>query len=126
MGLAGKIYRRGAKEMVLISIYPIVYNLLCLIIVVNRSVSVVNNRHGKPPNYRLWLAHAIADSMRVLFPPVAFLLHPKSWKSMFSERKVESSSKNKLSATPEDNDVDNGTTRYGTVPVQNDRSKVYT
>ena len=117
-GLAGKIYQRGIKEMVLISIYPIVYNILCLIIIINRIDSAVNvGGTNKTPYFPLWMAHAFADPARVLLPPVAFLLHPKSWKSMFGNRKLESSSQTRFSIPPEDSDIDKGITIYGTAPI---------
>ena len=112
-GLAGQIYRRGIKEMVLISIYPIVYNILCLFIIINRIDSAVNNsEYHTTPFFPLWMLHAIADPGRVLLPPIAFLIHPKSWKSMFSHAKLEFSSITRFS-----ND-DKGVTEYGTAPVQ--------
>ena len=120
-GLAGKTYRRGIKEMIIISIYPIVYNALCLIIIINRIDSAVNVSETKTrPYFPLWMAHAFADPGRVLLPPVAFLLHPKSWKSMFSNRKLESSSQTRFDISPEGSDIDQGITIYGTAPLEED------
>ena len=114
--VARKVYRRGVTKMVLISIYPLFYNLLCLIMVANRIVSVMVDYENKRPMFVLWMAHAIADPMRVLVPPIAFLLHPNSWKGMFSKKKFDSSSKNLLSATPADvSNADNGVPNYGAI-----------
>ena len=124
--VARKVYRRGVKEMMWMSIYPIIYTLLCLIIVINRIYSAVKKDLEKPL-FELWLAHAIADPGRVLVPPIAFLLLPKSWKSMFGKKRFESSSKKQPSAqaTSDVNNSDNGTTIYGAIPVQsNDQSKL--
>ena len=123
-GLARRIYRRGTKEMVLIVVYPIIYNILCLILIINRIYSAVSDSEYDTPFFPLWIAHAIADPGRVLLPPVAFLLHPKSWKSMFSSRKQESSSETRFSIPPEDSDIDNGITIYGTTPRVNDYGAV--
>ena len=37
----------------------------------------------------LWIAEAIANPARLVFLPVAFLLHPKSWKNMFCKQENE-------------------------------------
>ena len=84
-GMARKAYSRGTRDTVLIAIYPLVYNLICLLPIANRIYSARNGSNGEAPFFPLWIAHTIAEPARVLIPPIAFLLHPNSWKTMFGK-----------------------------------------
>ena len=54
------------------------------------------------------MAHTLAEPARVLIPPIAFLLHPNSWKTMFHKnKKIESSPTPPIYIKPEDSvDID--------------------
>ena len=80
-----KLYRRGLREVIPLLLYPLIYNLISTILVVNRITDAV--RHEQQPIYALWLMHALADPGRVLIPPVAFILHPSTWKNLCCKRK---------------------------------------
>ena len=82
-GVARRTYSRGTRDTVLIAMYPVVYSLICLVAIANRIYSAMNGSKGKEPFFPLWIAQTIAEPARVLIPPIAFLLHPNSWKTMF-------------------------------------------
>ena len=101
-------YRRCVKHTILIAIYPLIYNLICLLPIVNRIYSASNGSRGGEPFFPLWIAHTLAEPARVLIPPIAFLLHPSSWKTMFRihrNTEIESSRTPSIHIPPEDPDI---------------------
>ena len=97
------MYRRGVLEMVLLMAYPIVDSLICSLLVVNRiyySVYIVPN--GLHPSYPLWLAHTIADPARELIPPIAFLLHPGTYRKLMCRKEQADTY---FDVEPEDSDI---------------------
>ena len=103
VGIAKEKYTRGVKDTVLIAIYPLVYNLICLLPIANRIYSASNGSRGREPFFPLWIAHTLAEPARVLIPPIAFLLHPTSWKTMFSKDAGNRTSS--IHIEPEDEDI---------------------
>ena len=89
------------------------YNLLCLLPIANRIYSAVNGSSGGEPSFPLWISHALAEPARIWIPPVAFLLHPGSWKIMFHTcRRTElNSSRTPPLVTP---DIDENTVIHTT------------
>ena len=81
------MYRRGMLEIVMLMAFPIVDSLICSLLVVNRiyysAYTVPNELH---PSYPLWLAHTIADPARELIPPIAFLLHPGTYRKLLCRK----------------------------------------
>ncbi len=69
-------YQQALKESLPLLVYPILYSIISGVLLANRINYVITTAHGKPPNYPLWLAHTIADPLRILFIPLAYLLHP--------------------------------------------------
>ena len=108
--VAQSAYSRCIKHTILIALYPLVYNLLCLLPIANRVYSAVNGSNGGEPFFPLWIAHTLAEPARILIPPVAFLLHPGSWKTMFRicrRTEIDSSRTPPLVIPPEDStDID--------------------
>ena len=103
--VATNTYSRCVKHTILIALYPLVYNLLCLLPIANRIYSVINGSSGGEPFFPLWIAHTLAEPARILIPPVAFLLHPSSWKTMFRtcrKTEIDSSRTPPLVIPPED------------------------
>ena len=84
-----KTANRFIREILLIAFYPLVYNILCIIILANRIKEATILDKDEPQFFPLWMAEAIADPARVVFLPLAFLLHPKSWKNMFCKQENE-------------------------------------
>ena len=81
------MYRRGMLEIVMLMAYPIVDSLICSLLVVNRIYySVYTVPNGLHPSYPLWLAQAIADPARELIPPIAFLLHPGTYRKLMCRK----------------------------------------
>ena len=106
-GMARKTYTRCIKNTVLIATYPLVYTLICLVLITNRIYSSINGSNGGEPFFPLWVAHTIADPARVLIPPIAFLLHPSSWKTMFGKNAdVESFRTASIHIPREDDDIE--------------------
>ena len=107
--VARSTYSRCVKNTILIAIYPLVYNLICVLPITNRIYSASNGSKGGKPFFPLWMAHTLAEPARVLLPPIAFLLHPSSWKTMLRSRnsKIESSPTPPIYIQPEDSaDID--------------------
>ena len=81
------MYRKGMLEIVMLMAYPIVDSLICSLLVVNRIYySVYTVPNGLHPSYPLWLAQAIADPARELIPPIAFLLHPGTYRKLMCRK----------------------------------------
>lgn len=87
-----KLYRRGLREVIPLLLYPLIYNLISTILVVNRITDAVRTSRGEKPIYTLWLLHSLADPGRVLIPPVAFILHPSTWKNLCCKKKESEAS----------------------------------
>ena len=106
--VARRTYSRCVKNTILIAIYPLIYNLICLLPIANRIYSASNGSSGGEPFFPLWIAHTLAEPARVLIPPIAFLLHPSSWKTMFRRKtEIESSPTPPIYIRPEDStDID--------------------
>ena len=51
--------------------------------------SVYTIPNGLHPFYPLWLAHTIADPARELIPPIAFLLHPGTYRKLLCRKEQE-------------------------------------
>ena len=83
MGLS----RQGIQEALPLLAYPIIYNLIFAVLVVNRIYDAVLVDQRKSPYYPLWVAHAVADPAQALFLPLAFMLHPSTLKKLFNRRR---------------------------------------
>ena len=114
-GAVRRQYKRGAREMAIVLIFPFVYGLLLALLVANRIYSTVSASHGQKPLYWLWLLDAIFDALYVLMPPFSFLLHPNAWKNMFCRKKREDDD-TYFSVPPEDDDINSGITIRGSSP----------
>ena len=110
-GMAKRTYTRGVKDTILIAIYPLVYTLMCVLPITNRIYSASNGSRGREPFFPLWIAHTLAEPARVLIPPIAFLLHPNSWKTMFGkDTSTESDFTASIHIKPEDDDIETSIT----------------
>ncbi len=69
-------YQQALKESLPLLLYPLLYNIITGVMIANRTYYDISTAHGGKPYFPLWFAHTIADPLRVLFVPVAFLLHP--------------------------------------------------
>jgi len=54
------------------------------------------------------MAEAIADPAHVVLIPLAFILHPKSWKNMFGKKENDDFMDDEYSVPPEDDDIEEG------------------
>lgn len=61
-------------EIVLVILYPIVFDFLCVVMTVNRIDSALRIKDETAPLFSLWVLHAIADSGRTILPPICVLL----------------------------------------------------
>jgi len=99
------------RQMLLIAIYPLIYNILCIILLANHIREDTALEKHKPPFFPLWMAEAIADPARVVLVPLAFILHPpKSWKNMFSKQENDDFTEDEYNVPPEDDDIEEGIT----------------
>ena len=69
-------YQQAVRQALPLLLYPVLYNLIVGVMIANRVDYAIAIAHDRKPYYPLFLAHAISDPMRILFIPVAFLLHP--------------------------------------------------
>ena len=116
-GMVKKRYMRGIQEIALVMIYPIVYNLICILLVTNRIDSAARTSRGEEPFYPLWLAHALADSFRTLLPPLALILHPSTWSMLKRTCQPKEEDTEYFYVPPEDDDIDEGITIRGSKQV---------
>jgi len=69
-------YQQAVRRALPLLLYPVLYNIIVGVMIANRADYAIAIAHDRKPYYPLFLAHAISDPMRILFIPVAFLLHP--------------------------------------------------
>ena len=69
-------YQQAVRQALPLLLYPVLYNIIVGVMIANRADYAIAIAHNRKPYYPLFLAHAISDPMRILFIPVAFLLHP--------------------------------------------------
>ena len=77
-----ELKQRHVKDIMIVLACPLLYCIFCLLLVINRTYSTVHNDHTptSKPFRPLWIAHAIADPVRVILPALAFVLNPYVWK----------------------------------------------
>ena len=68
-------YRAGLCEAFPLVLYAIVYDLMCILVAVNKIYYAIQIPQGVKPNYQLWLTIAVDDPLRALLPPVVFIFH---------------------------------------------------
>ena len=78
-------HQQRMKEIMLVLVYPMLYCTVCLILLANRVYSIVHIKNT--PFFSLWIAHTIADPVRVMLPAIAFLLHPYVWRAVCTRKK---------------------------------------
>ena len=61
-------------EIVLVILYPLIFDVLCIIMTINRIDSALRIQQGVPPLRFLWILHSIADSGRTILPSVCVIL----------------------------------------------------
>ena len=61
-------------EIIVVILYPMIFDVLCLIMFANRLDSALRVRSGEEPLYFLWVLHALADSGRTLLPSISVFL----------------------------------------------------
>ncbi len=61
-------------EVLLVVLYPIIFDALCLVMAVNRIDSAVRIGHGAKPIFVLSILHSFADSGRTILPSLIVLL----------------------------------------------------
>ncbi len=81
-------YQQALKESLPLLVYPVIYNILAGVMVANRIYYAITTAHGKKPFYPLWLAHTIAEPLRILFIPLAYLLHPGTISILLARRRT--------------------------------------
>ena len=116
-----ELKKRYTKEIVIVVAFPLAYCCICLILLINRIYSTVHQKDAESPYVPLWIAHSVADPMRLLLPAVAFLVNPWVWKDARpSILKIPSG---EVSSTDQDKLLskgDNGEKPYGSCDVDQD------
>ena len=79
-------HRQALKEALPLLAYPLIYNILFIIMVANRVYHAITTSKNEDPNFPLFLAHAIVEPLRVLLAALAFLLHPNIIKKVFCKK----------------------------------------
>ena len=75
---------QGIQEALPLLAYPLIYNIIFSIIVVNRVYDALLANEQKGYYFPLWVAHAVADPAQSLFLPLGFMLHPNTLKKLFT------------------------------------------
>ena len=75
-----ELKKRYTKEIIIIFAFPLAYCCICVILFINRVYTTAHQDEQSPPNIPLWIAHSVADPMRVVLPAVVFLINPWVWK----------------------------------------------
>lgn len=78
-------HQRRMKEIMIVLAYPMLYCTVCLFLLANRVYTLTHLQD--PPYLPLWIAHTVADPVRVLLPAIAFLLHPYVWRDLCVRKK---------------------------------------
>ena len=81
------LYKKGIKEAMPLLIYPLIFSIICTFLLANRIYYAVHEE--KNTNIFLWYAQAISDPCRKLIPPLAFMLHPSTWKNLLCKKQQE-------------------------------------
>ena len=119
MGIARLRYRQSMKEVSFVVIYPLLFILLsasiCVVI-----YSIV--RHDRLPTYGSTITYVVGINLLIVIPPLAFLLHPYSWKNLTRCRRFRDDMETGTHYTvpPEDDDIDKGFTIKGATPPRTD------
>ena len=93
------------KEIVTVLIFPLIYCICTLLMLVDRIYSFSHARAtDHSAYYSLWIVHSIADPSRFAIPAFAFLFNPYVWKNIKSQRSL--SHDTYYDVTPEDDDID--------------------
>lgn len=76
-------YRNAIRFIGMIFLCAVIYSLLSLLPLVNRMyVFYYTNLKNHPPNYSLWIMHAVAEPSRVIMLVLALLVNPDMQKSI--------------------------------------------
>ena len=79
-------HRQALKEALPLLAYPLIYNVFFTIMLANRVYHAIATVRDERPIFPLFLAHAIAESLRVVLAALAFLLHPNILKKVFRKK----------------------------------------
>ena len=112
MGVARLRYRRSMKEVCFVVVYPALFIFLsasiCAVI-----YSIVHYDHV--PSHASTITYVVGINLLIVFPPLAFLLHPYSWKNFSrcrpSNNKTDTGTH--YTVPPEDDDIESGYTIRG-------------
>ena len=116
MGIARLRYRQSMKEVCFVVIYPLLFIFL-IVVICGVIYSIIHRDHI--PTYSFTITYVVAINLLIVVPPLAFLLHPYSWKNLVRYRKFGSDAETGTYYTvpPEDEDIDRGfTIRGSTLP----------
>ena len=121
MGIARLRYRRSMKEVCFVVVYPLLFLLvsagICVVI-----YSIVHRDHV--PTYHSTIAYVVGINLLIVIPPLAFLLHPYSWKNLLRCKRFNGDldTGTRYTVPPEDGDIDRGFTIKGAAPPRTDVS----
>lgn len=65
---------KNNMTIILVILYPMVFDALCVVMFANRLDSALRVKDGVRPLYYLWVLHTIADSGRTLLPSLSVIL----------------------------------------------------
>ncbi len=74
-----ELKQRYTREIIIMFAFPLAYCCVCIVLIINRVYSTVHAK-DKLPYVPLWIAHSVADPLRVVLPAVVFLVNPCVWK----------------------------------------------
>ena len=62
------------KVVIFVIMYPLVYDVLFVIVFTSRLYSIISIRDGRNQSYSLWIAHAMAEPLRVILPSMLVII----------------------------------------------------
>ena len=109
------LYNKGLQEMIPLLAYPLIFSIICSFSIANR----IYYAEYVKPYYPLWIAHAAADPGRVLLPPIAFMLHPSTYKKLLCPREQGPITVTSCHISKEGDDIEKSLVLKGTPASKN-------
>ena len=70
-----ELRKSNMKDITVALMIPVLYCVLCLLLLINRIYSAAHLSPTGPPFIPLWMVHAVADPIRVILPALVYLFN---------------------------------------------------
>ena len=93
------VHQRAIREALPLLVYPIIFGIIHSVEFGNRLYYAMTLVQQKQPSYPLWVVDAVIAPTELLFPPLAFLLHPSTLKKLIHYLKQKLNHPEQLTTT---------------------------